>query len=411
MNPRLSELIPERIKHSNARGRVSLRNQFNTFIRLMGDVLIDDIDDAALAKFRERAAQAGYAPKTIAGIASVVRGLWCSHTGNPYRHHQRRTHQVDPQALDRTLLAHYLFVYKPLRLGGKSTGTDHQFRNAIRTLDAYLQRPATIDDLRDETLAAAMAWYVAQPRVHSNATVNKFRTHVVCVWNYLAKKRLVAEFPTVAAYPEAEVTPRAWTVPELDRLWKACDEAPGMMGAIPANLFWPALVRLAWDSGERRSALLGIEWPEVDLQNGFANFRAQVRKGRRKPNLVKLAPDTIERLRLIRRDSGQVLPFPSDKVTFYNRYRAVLRAANLPVARWAMLHCLRRSVASHVESLGGNATAVLLHSDRKTTERYLDPRVALRQQAVDLLFRPGHVVERRPDLARALEIADRLEAS
>lgn len=397
--PRISHLLPARIEKNHRRGKTTLRSQCNVFIRLMGDLIIDDVDDDALAKFRQRAAQAGYAQKTIDCIASTVRGLWRRHTGTPYHRPPNGVWRTgpDPQTLDNTLLAHYVHMYKPLQLGGKPPTTDHQFRVAIATFGNFLGRPATIDDLTDEKMAAAMTWYSKQKRVKSHATVNKLRTQIVAIWNFLARKRYVQTAPTVRNWPEPERTPRAWLAPELAKLWKACDGVTGNVGKHPANLFWPALVRLAWDSGERRSALFGIQWEDVDLEAGFANFRADVRKGRRKPNLVKLAPDTVERLRRIQQDLGPVFPWPYDDVTIYVRWRAILRRAGLPTGREYMLHCLRRSVASHAEAAGGNATALLLHSSRTVTERYLDPRIAQKPNAVDLLFRPDAVGVARDD--------------
>jgi integrase len=50
---------------------------------------------------------------------------------------------------------------------------------------------------------------------------------------------------------------------------------------------------------------------------------------------------------------------------------------------------MRRSVASHYEAAGGNATELLGHSSRSVTLAYLDPRIVPQQHAVDLLFRPG----------------------
>jgi integrase len=69
-------------------------------------------------------------------------------------------------------------------------------------------------------------------------------------------------------------------------------------------------------------------------------------------------------------------------------------AAGLPDTREYKFHVLRKSVASHYEAAGGNATDLLKHSSRKVTLTYLDPRVVRPAAPVDLLFRPGETEEK-----------------
>lgn len=76
--------------------------------------------------------------------------------------------------------------------------------------------------------------------------------------------------------------------------------------------------------------------------------------------------------------------------TIYNRYRKILEEAGLPTDRNHKFHCLRRSVASYFEAVGGDATKLLGHSTRRVTEKsYLDPTITETKHASDLLFRPN----------------------
>lgn len=62
--------------------------------------------------------------------------------------------------------------------------------------------------------------------------------------------------------------------------------------------------------------------------------------------------------------------------TFYLHYAKLLGRAGLPTTRRFKPQCLRRTFASYLERVGGDATAALQHSSRKVTQQsYLDPRV------------------------------------
>lgn len=63
----------------------------------------------------------------------------------------------------------------------------------------------------------------------------------------------------------------------------------------------------------------------------------------------------------------------------------------LPDNRLYKFHAIRKSVASHYEAAGGNATELLGHTSRKITRAYLDPRIVRKKSAIDVLFRPGEL--------------------
>jgi integrase len=296
----------------------------------------------------------------------------------------------------RTLEHAYEQEYRPLRLAGCSAHTDANYRINLRHFDAFLasvqgRRPgaARLEDLTDRNVIGAMQWLTSHGR--SIATANKLRVHLSALWNFLARRKLVDVFPDVRPLPEPLRTPAAWTEEQLARLWKACARQTGTIAGIRAADFWTALHQLAWDSGERISALLGIEWRDIDLERGYGEFRAEIRKGRREPNLVRLHADTVAALSRLPRPLKKVFPWPYCDTMLWLRYGKILTDAGLPSSRADKFHRIRRSVASHIKRLGGNATEILKHSNAATTEAYLDPRITGRQYAVDLLFRPDAI--------------------
>jgi hypothetical protein len=59
---------------------------------------------------------------------------------------------------------------------------------------------------------------------------------------------------------------------------------------------------------------------------------------------------------------------------------------------------MRKATASHVKAAGGNPQEALGHYDARMTEQvYIDPRVAPRQFACDILRRPGQLRIHRED--------------
>jgi integrase len=174
---------------------------------------------------------------------------------------------------------------------------------------------------------------------------------------------------------------------ELKKLWSACEATEGDIGGIAARNWWHSLHAVCWDSGERISALLGLRWEHISLESGWANFPAEIRKGRRRDLSVKLHADTVMLLMRIRQSRGPIFPWPYFPTHIFRVYGRLLRSAGLPSSRKHKFHCMRKSVASYYEAAGGNATALLDHSDRKTTEAYLDPRIVGQQHASDILFR------------------------
>ena len=64
----------------------------------------------------------------------------------------------------------------------------------------------------------------------------------------------------------------------------------------------------------------------------------------------------------------------------------IMLAAGLPHSRAYKFHIFRKSVASHAEAAGGNATELLGHSARSVTLRYIDRRIAPERHASDYLF-------------------------
>ena len=276
--------------------------------------------------------------------------------------------------------------YRPRRLLGRSPTTSLQYGIQIRHLARHLGHEPTLDDLDDETVAAFLERF-AEGR--TPATVNKARSHLLALWRFAHGRGLVAIGPDIDRLPEPERTPQAWSVDDLRRLFDAAAKMPGELQGVPAGLWWVALLRVMWSTGERRSALLAAQWSWLDRASGVLLVPSQTRKGGRKAMSYRLDPPALEALDAIRRPPREIIwPWPFCRETYWLHWSRLLRLAGLPDGRKRKSHSLRVSHASHLERAGGDATRDMRHASRAVTERsYLDPRITGASGAADLLPR------------------------
>jgi len=293
-----------------------------------------------------------------------------------------------PNAPQMRLDVFFRDYFSPLFLRSRSDNTRRLYCTSIRTFSRWLQRPAVLQDLNDTTVNRFLDYFRHLPR--SPFSVNKERANLLAMWRFACRKKLLDEWPDVLPEVEPERVPQAWTASEIARLLGACEREPGTIGEVPAAAWWRALHLVCWDTGERIGAVRDLEWPHADLEAGFMLVPAELRKGKRRDRLYKLASDTIAALQAIRQPVREkIFPWPYSPTYLWRRYARLLDRAHLPRDRHCKFHRIRRSVATHYEAAGGNATELLGHSSRSVTLAYLDPRIVPKQHAVDLLFRPG----------------------
>lgn len=141
------------------------------------------------------------------------------------------------------------------------------------------------------------------------------------------------------------------TEDQLRALIKALDEDPDQEGA--------AIMRLALYTGIRRSALLDLEWRDVDLERNMLTLRGESAKSGRTSTISfsRAARKVLEELRDNPYRPESTLIFPSPRtggirsglpVDFTRRIR---KAAQLP-PDFRMLHGLRHNFASWLASFG-----------------------------------------------------------
>ncbi len=286
------------------------------------------------------------------------------------------------QSLWELCLSRYFLINQRIRC----LATQRQYQFAIGNLAEFVGRPPTLDDLSDDNVAGMMGLLTRKGL--SVETINDRRGRINALWTWLAKRGMVKTWPTVTPLPEPERIPLAWSRDDVARILRECSVEGGWIAGIAARLWWETLHLVIWDSSERIGALLETRWSH--LQGSNLILPAEIRKGGRRDRIYRLHQDTLARLELIRQPTRELLwPWDRTEAILYRRYKNLLKRAGLPFDRKSMFHRMRKSVASHYEAAGGNATELLGHSDRRTTvEAYIDPRICPQPQASDVLFRP-----------------------
>jgi integrase len=180
--------------------------------------------------------------------------------------------------------------------------------------------------------------------------------------------------------------------------WLTRDEVRELMKALETEpsvyirgFFWLALL-----TGCRRSELLGLRWPNVDLEQGFLKI-PRTKAGR--VHFVPLSAPARAVLEALPREQGNPHVFPGAKpgaalVNVEKSWRRIRTAAGVEDAR---LHDLRRTVGSWLAQHGASLQLVgslLDHSNPRTTKIYAHlsedgRRVALDAHAERLLEAVG----------------------
>jgi len=257
---------------------------------------------------------------------------------------------------------------------------DKTIRLYEMTLDRFgefLGHAPVLTDLDDLVVCKFLRWRAVTPhrgRLASPGSVLKDKVQLVAIWSFAAKKRLVAEFPSLPRTKAAKRLPRAYTATDVARLILAARKRRGTTGGKPAAWWWSTILYTGWCTAERLGAMLQLRWRDVDLDARRIVFVASTRKGHTRDIARSITQDLADQLRLHR---GQ----PDDLVWHWDRHPISIFPSLKCLARAAQVvprgfHGLRKSGASYCKANGGDATRFLDHSNPKiTAEHYIDETI------------------------------------
>lgn len=282
----------------------------------------------------------------------------------------------------------------PLQTRITSPKTKMAYLRAVRWLGEMLRRPARIDDLTDDHIAALLKW-LQTTRRQSCVTANGSRKCLVALWRWCRDRELpVRGAPRIQPLKTPVRLPRAWSVAELERLVSAANESSGSIGGMPARVWWLTLFCLVMDTGARSAEMLAMRWEWIDWESGWMHVPAEVRKGQHHDECYGLRPETMRWLATIRKPQGQILGWGNRHQSLYHlRWNELLQRAGLPTGRDHQAQKLRRTFATLLTAAGGDATAALGHGSRSTTlKSYIDPTATRKRHAEAIPFHPLRVL-------------------
>jgi integrase len=280
------------------------------------------------------------------------------------------------------LTAFFENVYLPRRLRGKSERSTILYRLCIKRFSETVGHTAFVTDLTEDNVLA----HLARRSNVSPATRNKELAELTAMWRLAAQRGLMKTWPDIQSEHEPDRAPIAWLPEEMQQLLAGIAKQKGVVGNVPAWLWWQGLVRMTLDTGERISAIRNAKWDW--LQSEWLLVPAEARKGKTRDKRYRVGPVTIsvlDQLRRIKTDSEFIFPWPYCDNYLWVKYRKILVDAKLPTTRKHAFHALRKSCASVIHAAGMDATDCLDHTDRRTTQRYLDPRFVRSEQPCDIL--------------------------
>lgn len=278
-------------------------------------------------------------------------------------------------------------LYCPLK--GISARTQQLYRLTIRALGEHLGCEPTTEHLSEVPVARFL-----QSRLSSRAaaTAAKDRAQLRALWEFAARRGLVSEFPVLRPIRVPERVPEAWTIFQMQQLLRAASEASGYVSDVPASDFWPSLIYVLFETGERISAVLALQW--CDVSDDAVIFRAETRKRGTRDIYRGITPTCHEHLEAIRRDRDLVFAWDHAPTDIYRHLGIITRRAGLPSDRRSKFHRIRRTTASYAAAAGVDPQKLLDHASQKTTQRYLDPRIVKPPQACDVL--PALTISKQP---------------
>ena len=270
-----------------------------------------------------------------------------------------------------TLADFFRDFYKPLRLRGRSANTVRLYGNTVKQFAKFLGRDPTLADLSDLT----MSRYLDHRCENRSAfTAEKERTQLFAIWRCAADRSLVECRPTLQTTPLPTRIPTAWSIDQLRQLLTTAKVATGNIGDVPARVFWPALILVLWQSAERIGAIMSCT--KQDYVRPRLLVRAEYRKGGKRDKLYTFTDPVCDLLDVLASSgkSEKLFDWVKNREYMWALFGKLIERSGIPSQKKARFHQLRRSAATHFTASGGDAVALLDHSNPKTTKAYLDPR-------------------------------------
>lgn len=274
--------------------------------------------------------------------------------------------------------------------------TIEQMEIAISLFEQWLGHSPTLDDLSRDAMLDWMRWLL---NGRSPSTVNSKRTSILALWNFAADEMGYCSPPgKIKKLKVPKKLPIVWTLEQIDQIFAACDRLHGSWEGVPVALAWKIGILLAWDTGNRLTAILKAEMKDLSLQTKTLFVPAGNTKGKIQDRIYHLHDQTIAAIQAsLPSDRTRIFPFPFCTKQVWYHLKKILRSAGLPDDRSRMFHCFRRSAESYAAKEKGVqwAADAIGHSAEVAKRSYVSPIIAPGPSLIDALPRPNVKVRRK----------------
>lgn len=288
-------------------------------------------------------------------------------------------------------------LYRERRLMRAHPAVVRKYLRSVAALETLTGRPPLVSDLTEDNLQELTA--AKQAQGVSASTVREYRRHLEQLWNFAFARGVLPTAADVPRLPKVRRTPFAWNENQVHALFRAVNASrfvftlPDTGETVEFRIWLRALLLVMWDTAERLGALRNLKWKNLDQTTGWIQIPAELRKWKSADLAFRLHPETLTALEELRPSANRsaeavVFPWPYNPKYLWVLYREVLKSANLPSGRQQMFHAIRRTVASHLDRAGVDASRVLGHLDRATTGAYISPTISSPPTPSAMLPRP-----------------------
>lgn len=180
-----------------------------------------------------------------------------------------------------------------------------------------------------------------------------------------------------------------YTLEEMAAILRGAElMASPRVGLVPPPDWWRSLVSVAYNTAERKFALLHVRF--ADLDGRKLRFPRSIRKGKRKSNVIQLNDAAMAAIDKIRGPREFIFGWPHCPRYFDTCRERLLKLAGIPRERWFGMHAFRRTAATAIGLADPLAAQWLLgHADFKTTnDHYLGGKKQRVAQALAALPQP-----------------------
>jgi integrase len=278
-------------------------------------------------------------------------------------------------------------VYLPTRIQLSADRLRH-LAGTIVQLEQFAGRRIFVKDFSEVLIRDYLTWLRSTGRAAE--TVNSRRADLLALWRCAWDEELVPDPPRsrkVRRLTSPRRIPEAWSSGQVRAILNACSQAPGRICGIPASLWWRSLIGVAYDTGERRGAILATPTKDLLLDHSAVVFR-QTKTGAER--FCRLDSSTVEFCRAIYDPCRPLMwPWHGEIDSLNDRLETILKRAGVPWGRnrGGVFSKFRKTSGTLVEANGGRGNEHIGNTRKVFEAHYLDPRFLDRSQ-LDKLPRP-----------------------